>query len=86
VQALGATSTIGNVTGNLATSGSSGFFGKLVADMTPKDYLLMGGSVVSGAMNEMDKNTANVNAQKQYEYQKAIRQRKITNLNATPLT
>jgi hypothetical protein len=54
--------------------------------MTPKDYLLMGGSVVSGAMNEMDKNTANVNAQKQYEYQKAIRQRKITNLNATPLS
>jgi hypothetical protein len=89
VQALGATSTIGNITGNvgnLATTGSSGFFGKLVADMTPKDYLLMGGSVVSGAMNEMDKNTANVNAQKKYEYEKAIRQRKITNLNATPLS
>ena len=86
-QALG----IGNAgnlatTGNLATSGSSGFFGKLVADMTPKDYLLMGGAVVSGAMNEMDKNTANVNAQKKYEYEKAVRQRKITNLNATPLS
>jgi hypothetical protein len=89
VQSLGATSTIGNITGNvgnLATSGSSGFFGKLVADMTPKDYLLMGGSVVSGAMNEMDKNTDNVNAQKKYEYEKAIRQRKVTNLNATPLS
>jgi hypothetical protein len=87
VQALGATSTIGNITGNvgnLATTGSSGFFGKLVADMSPKDYLLMGGSVVSGAMNEMDKNTANVNAQKKYEYEQSVRNQRIANLNATP--
>jgi hypothetical protein len=78
-QALG----IGNA-GNLATTGSSGFFGKLVADMSPKDYLLMGGSVVSGAMNEMDKNTANVNAQKKYEYEQSVRNQRIANLNATP--
>jgi hypothetical protein len=78
-QALG----IGNA-GNLATTGSSGFFGKLVADMSPKDYLLMGGAVVSGAMNEMDKNTANVNAQKKYEYEQSVRNQRIANLNATP--
>lgn len=86
-QALGATSTIGNVTGqvgSLATSGSSGFLNKLMADMTPKDYLLMGGSVVSGAMNEMDKNTASANAQKKYEYEQSVKNQRIANLNATP--
>jgi hypothetical protein len=52
--------------------------------MSPKDYLLMGGSVVSGAMNQMDKNTANVNAQKKYEYEQSVRNQRIANLNATP--
>lgn len=78
-QALG----IGNA-GSLATSGSSGFLSKLVADMTPKDYLLMGGSVVSGGMNAVKENEASANAQKKYEYEQSVRNQRIANLNATP--
>ena len=68
----------------LATSGSSGFLNKLMADMTPKDYLLMGGSVVSGGMNAMKENEASANAQKAYEYKQGIKKQRIANLNATP--
>ena len=78
-QALG----IGNA-GSLATSGSSGFLSKLVADMTPKDYLLMGGSVVSGGMNAVKENEASANAQKAYEYKQGVNRQRIANLNATP--
>ena len=74
---------VGNA-GSLATSGSSGFLNKLMADMTPKDYLLMGGSVVSGAMNAMKENEASANAQKKYEYEQSVRNQRIANLNATP--
>jgi len=85
VQALGATSTIGNVTGNLATTGSSGFFGKLIADMTPKDYLVMGGSVVSGGMQAVKDNQSNAAQQQAYEYKQAQRNAQLKNMN-TPLT
>lgn len=88
VEALGASSTIGNVTGqvgSLSTAGSSGFFGKLISDMTPKDYLLMGGSVVSGGMNAVKENQANAAQQQAYEYKQAQRNAQLKNLN-TPLT
>jgi hypothetical protein len=79
-QALG----IGNA-GNLATTGSSGFFGKLIADMTPKDYLVMGGSVVSGGMQAVKENQANAAQQQAYEYKQAQRNTQLKNMN-TPLT
>ena len=70
---------------SLANSGSSGYFSKLISDMTPKDYLLMGGSVVSGGMNAVKENQANAAQQQQYEYKQAQRNAQLKNLN-TPLT
>jgi hypothetical protein len=69
----------------IAGTGSSGFFDKLVADMTPKDYLLMGGSVVSGGMQAVKENQANAAEQQQYEYKQAQRNTRLKNIN-TPLT
>jgi hypothetical protein len=85
VEALGATSTVGNVTGSLSTAGSSGYFSKLISDMTPKDYLLMGGSVVSGGMQAVKENQANAAQQQAYEYKQAQRNTQLKNMN-TPLT
>lgn len=70
---------------SLANSGSSGYFSKLISDMTPKDYLLMGGSVVSGGMNAVKENQANAAQQQAYEYKQAQRNAQLKNMN-TPLT
>ena len=70
---------------SLANSGSSGYFGKLISDMTPKDYILLGGSVVSGGMNAVKENQANAEKQQAYEYKQAQRNTQLKNMN-TPLT
>jgi hypothetical protein len=72
-------------TSNLATTGSSGFFGKLMADMTPKDYALAGISVVTGGAKMVQSNAANAAQQQQYEYEQAVKNQRIANQNA-PLT
>lgn len=69
----------------IAGTGSSGFFNKLISDMTPKDYLLMGGSVISGGMNAVKENQANAAQQQAYEYKQAQRNTQLKNMN-TPLT
>jgi hypothetical protein len=74
-----------STTSSLANSGSSGYFSKLISDMTPKDYLLMGGSVVSGGMQAVKENQANAAQQQQYEYKQAQRNTQLKNMN-TPLT
>lgn len=83
-QALGAASTIGNVTGQVASQGSGGFFTKLMSDMTPKDWIIAGGTVVSGGAKAVAANQANANAQKKFEYEQGIRNQQIQNLNTVP--
>jgi hypothetical protein len=82
--ALGATSTIGNITGNVAASSSGTFLDKLMADMTPKDYLIGGWSMLTGGSAMMEKNLASANAQKEYEYKQAVQQNRVNNLNSVP--
>jgi hypothetical protein len=84
LQALGTTNTIGNVTGQVASQGSGGFFSKLMTDMTPKDWIIAGGTVVSGGAKAMSANQANANAQKKFEYEQGIKNQQIKNLNTVP--
>ena len=70
---------------NLAGAASSGtFLDKLMADMTPKDYLIGGWSMLTGGSAMMEKNLASANAQKEYEYKQAVQQNRVNNLNSVP--
>ena len=84
LQALGSTNTIANVAGQTASAGSGGFFSKLMTDMTPKDWIIAGGTVVSGGAKAMSANQANANAQKKFEYEQGIKNQQIKNLNTVP--
>ena len=67
-----------------ASQGSGGFFSKLMTDMTPKDWIIAGGTVVSGGAKAMSANQANANAQKKFEYEQGIKNQQIKNLNTVP--
>jgi hypothetical protein len=82
--ALGATSTIGNVTGNVAAASSGTFLDKFMSSLTPKDYVIGSFSALQGGAAMMEKNTASANRQKQYEYEQAQRNQRISNLNSVP--
>jgi hypothetical protein len=84
LQALGATNTIGNVAGQAVSAGSGGFFSELMTNMTPKDWIIAGGTVVSGGAKAMSANQANANAQKKFEYEQGIKNQQIQNLNTVP--
>jgi hypothetical protein len=66
------------------SAGSGGFFSKLMTDMTPKDWIIAGGTVVSGGAKAMSANQANANAQKKFEYEQGIKNQQIKNLNTVP--
>ena len=74
---------VGNA-GATAGAGSGGFFSKLMTDMTPKDWIIAGGTVVSGGAKAMSANQANANAQKKFEYEQGIKNQQIQNLNTVP--
>jgi hypothetical protein len=84
LEALGTTNTIANVAGQTASAGSGGFFSTLMTDMTPKDWIIAGGTVVSGGAKAMSANQANANAQKKFEYEQGIKNQQIKNLNTVP--
>jgi hypothetical protein len=67
-----------------ASAGSGGFFTKLMTDMTPKDWIIAGGTVVSGGAKAVSANQANANAQKKFEYEQGIKNQQIQNLNSVP--
>lgn len=67
-----------------ASQGSGGFFSKLMTDMTPKDWIIAGGTVVSGGAKAVAANQANANAQKKFEYEQGIKNQQIKNLNTVP--
>lgn len=67
-----------------ASQGSGGFFSKLMTDMTPKDWIIAGGTVVSGGAKAISANQANANAQKKFEYEQGIKNQQIKNLNTVP--
>jgi hypothetical protein len=70
---------------NLAGAASSGtFLDKFMESLTPKDYVIGGFSALQGGAAMMEKNTASANRQKQYEYEQAQRNQRISNLNSVP--
>ncbi len=66
------------------STGSGGFFSELMTNMTPKDWIIAGGTVVSGGAKAMSANQANANAQKKFEYEQGIKNQQIQNLNTIP--
>ena len=87
VEALGSSSTIGNITGQVAgqsAAASGGFFGKLMDSMTPKDWIIAGGTAVATGAKAVSANQANATAQQKYEYDRAVKNRQIANLNDVP--
>lgn len=66
------------------SAGSGGFFSKLMTDMTPKDWIIAGGTVVSGGAKAVAANQASANAQKKFEYEQGIKNQQIKNLNSVP--
>jgi hypothetical protein len=70
--------------GSTTGAGSGGFFTKLMSDMTPKDWIIAGGTVVSGGAKAVAANQANATAQKKFEYEQSIRNQQIQNLNTVP--
>jgi hypothetical protein len=70
--------------GATASAGSGGFFSELMTNMTPKDWIIAGGTVVSGGAKAMSANQANANAQKKFEYEQGIKNQQIQNLNTVP--
>lgn len=67
-----------------AAQGTQGFFGKLMADMTPKDWIIAGGTAVATGAKAVASNQANATAQQKYEYDRAVKNRQIANLNDVP--
>ena len=65
-----------------ASSGT--FLDKFMSSLTPKDYVIGGFSALQGGAAMMEKNTASANRQKQYEYEQAQRNQRISNLNSVP--
>jgi hypothetical protein len=55
-----------------------------MTNMTPKDWIIAGGTVVSGGAKAMSANQANANAQKKFEYEQGIKNQQIQNLNTVP--
>ncbi len=71
--------------GTTQTAASSGtFLDKFMSSLTPKDYVIGGFSALTGGAAMMEKNTASANRQKQYEYEQAQRNQRISNLNSVP--
>jgi hypothetical protein len=70
--------------GTTQASSSGTFLDKLMDQMTPKDYLIGGWSMVTGGSAMMEKNLASANAQKEYEYKQAVQQKRVNNLNSVP--
>jgi len=70
--------------GASASAGSGGFFSKLMTDMTPKDWIIAGGTVVSGGAKAMSANQSSANAQQKFEYEQGIKNQQIKNLNSVP--
>lgn len=67
-----------------AAQGSQGFFGKLMDSMTPKDWIIAGGTAVSTGAKAVASNQANATAQQKYEYDRAVKNKQIANLNDVP--
>ena len=65
-----------------ASSGT--FLDKLMTSMTPKDYVIGSFSALTGGSAMIEKNLASANRQKQYEYEQAQRNQRISNLNSVP--
>jgi hypothetical protein len=85
--ASGINSTASGAINNLlaqGSAGSGGFFSELMTSMTPKDWIIAGGTVVSGGAKAMSANQANANAQKKFEYEQGIKNQQIQNLNSVP--
>lgn len=75
----------GGVGGVQAAAGSGGFFNELIGSMTPKDWVLAGGAVLSGGAKAVAANEANAQRQQQFEYEQGIRNQQIKNLNSVPM-
>jgi hypothetical protein len=67
-----------------AGNAGSGFFSKLMADMTPKDWIIAGGTAVATGAKAVSANQANATAQQKYEYERALKKQQIANLNDVP--
>lgn len=68
-----------------ALAASSGtFLDKFMSSLTPKDYVIGGFSALQGGASMMQSNVASANRQKQYEYEQAQRNQRISNLNSVP--
>ena len=85
-QALATGGTTAMQAAQTASAGNagSGFFGKLMADMTPKDWIIAGGTAVSTGAKAVASNQANATAQQKYEYDRAVKNKQIANLNDVP--
>ena len=81
LNAIGAGSA-SNLAGATASSGT--FLDKFMSSLTPKDYVIGGFSALQGGASMMQSNVASANRQKQYEYEQAQRNQRISNLNSVP--
>ena len=70
--------------GSTQAASSGTFLDKLMAEMTPKDYLIGGWSMLQGGSAMMEKNIASANAQKEFEYKQAQINQRNKNLNSVP--
>lgn len=70
--------------GAALANNSTGFFGKLMDSMTPKDWIIAGGTAVATGAKAVASNQANATAQQKYEYDRAVKNRQIANLNDVP--
>jgi hypothetical protein len=70
--------------GAALANNSTGYFGKLMDSMTPKDWIIAGGTAVSTGAKAVASNSANATAQQKYEYDRALKKQQIANLNDVP--